>query len=295
MISSPLRINSTKLPLANTLVLYMRGPRSPRTWLERALREAEDAATEIVTTGTTTDAMEQLRRAACDVVIIDHDFDHGELLELILTIRAATHEGLPILIFGKGVDRNDADTCLGAGATSYLSLEHTTTRELKRQIALAAQQGHQYVELQQLRSWKKQHHEREQREILQVLNEQAKIFAAADSTSLSTFDALESESNLDDLIDDCLELLQATIVMGRGPMKHEVLGFVSAHHNHVGLPSLLRSFSLATKRLVRDRGKRSARHICDRANLLLFEVLIHWPRMTSQQDPHGNLHHHPDL
>ena len=67
------------------------------------------------------------------------------------------------------------------------------------------------------------------------------------------------------------------------------------HGESCSLAQTLHLFTLASQSLVRDRGARSSRHIFNRGNLLLLDLLLHWADPTPRKETHEHHDCHSDL
>jgi DNA-binding NarL/FixJ family response regulator len=266
-------------------LLYVRGPRSPADWLSRALDDCAPYRVRVVETPSLMLALEQLRTEVFDVVLLDCDTTARAPADVLQAIRCSANEHQAVLILGDDDDRRSAAAYLDEGASGYLSLRLTTPHELLWQVTLAAERGRLLAENQQLRAWQRRQEAHEQQETLKLLDEQQAIFRygapRCDYRGLS--DSATESGRSARLAGRYRELLQAYVVMGRGQLTAEVERF-AAELPRDGLPlsQLLDGFTEALRGLVRDRGGRSARHVYDRGNLLLLELLLKWADRAGQ-------------
>ncbi len=277
-------------------VLYILGPGSPETWMQRALGNETDQI-RVTESPALSVALEQLRKQAFDVIVIDRGASDRNAGEVLMAIRANTYEQQPVVVLSERADRDDAADFLMAGATAFLSLRVTTPREFVWQLQAAAAHGRWQREHQQLRAWQQRQIEQEQHEILGLLEEQSTVFGIAarldDEAQASAGTALR---HLPELAVSCRDLLQAYVVMGRGHLGREVERFaVELHNSQTPLARVLQAFTQAIQALVRDRGARSSRHVYNRGNLLLFDLLLRWSDLPPRKETHEPVRHHSDL
>lgn len=282
-------------------LLYVLGPRSPKGWLQQTLHQSSAHEIEVRETPLLPTALECLRESAFDVVVIDQDASERSPREVVTALQSGTSELQPIVVFAAGTDRTRATVYLEAGASCYCSLGNTTAQELVWQLHDVRQQSQIAGEQKQLSDWRTRHEAKQHDEILKLLAEQRSIFGFADR--------LRSESTIDDaapcfeeLRRSCADLLQAYVVMGRGQLANEVRHLASQlHDDQVSLPRLLQCYAAALTDLVQHRGARSARHVFDRGNLLLLDVLLQWadrlslPNSPLENRVHGSFDHRADL
>jgi len=276
------KIVSSELALSETAsrgalhLLYVLGPRSPKGWLKKTLHQSSAHEIEVRETPLLPTALECLRESAFDVVVIDQDASERTPREVITALQSGTSDLQPIVVFAAGTDRAQATAYLKAGASCYCSLGNTTAQELVWQLHDVRRKSQVAGQQKQLSDWRTRHEAKQHDEILKLLAEQRSIFGFADR--------LRSETQIDDaapcfeeLRRNCADLLQAYVVMGRGQLASEVRHLASQlHQDQVSLPRLLQCYAAALTDLVQHRGARSARHVFDRGNLLLLDVLLQW-------------------
>ncbi len=233
--------------------------------------------------------LERLREQAYDVVVIDRDASDRPATDLLLAIHASTHQQQAVLILADGGDRLEATDYLMAGANAYLSLHQTTTQELVWQMHSAVLFSRQQVENIRLRARQQRYGEQEQREVLSLLEEQATIFRLA---SRPGHEPDRSSAHVtEELTQDFQELLQAYIVMGRGNIGTEVTRLADRIRDaSCSIAEILNRFTIALESLVRDRGTRSARHVFNRGNLLLLDLML----TITDRVPLRKTHEHHD-
>ena len=277
--------------------IYVLGPHSPRGWLDEALAQSHHCSYDITETPALSVALDMLREQPFDVVLLDADANDRSLPEVIKTVRGQTHEFQPVLILADGDDRREAGACLEAGAKAFISIKSATNRELAWHVETAAINGHDQRELVRLRSIQQRHAEQQQSELIRLLDEQISIFTTAANLRRHQDDnGSEAEARLPLLIDQCRELLKAYVVMGRGHLADEIHRFANELYDHkIGIAMLLQGFSSAIQELIHDRGTRSARHVYDRGNLLLLDLLLQRADANAYRDNHESVNHHSDL
>jgi DNA-binding NarL/FixJ family response regulator len=292
------RVGASPAPLD---VLYLLGPASPRGWFARALSN-QPTPIEVRDCPSLAVGLEQLRAAPYDVVVLDRDVSDRPPAETMLAIQTSTHELQAVVVLSDDHQRHDAAEFLSGGAAAYLPLRTTTPAELAWQLQAAAERTVLRRENQQLRAWQQRHAEREHEAILELLKEQAAVFQAAARGDTSTHHtALGPPQLADRLREQCRELLQAYIIMGRGHLAGEVRRFTDRlHTEQIPLTEILETLNEAITRQAADRGSRSFRHIFNRGNLLILDVIVQWnARLPNAPLPIGDtyeaVNHRSDL
>jgi hypothetical protein len=279
-------------------VLYIAGPLSPRDWLPKALSDGAAGAIDVTVTPSLLVGLEHLREQAFDVVVVDRDASDRSAADLMLAIHASTHEHQSVLVLSDHHDRTEAADYLLAGAAGYLLLHLTTIQELIWQLHSAAQLARLQVENQRLRSWQERYREHEQTEVLGLLDEQSQLFAIAaglreHSASSGPLDAKTESIRLQQAF---RELLQAYVVMGRGQLTGEVQDVVNRlHAESHSLAATLHAFTKALRSLVQDRGARTSRHVLNRGNLLLLDLLLKWADRQPRREANEHFRRHSHL
>jgi DNA-binding NarL/FixJ family response regulator len=278
-------------------VLYILGPLSPREWLERALDDGAAGAVQVTVTPSLNVGLEQLREQAYDVVVIDRDASDRPAADLLSAIQAGTDEHQAVLILADGEDRGEATNYLLAGASGYLGLRHTTTRELVWQLHAAAEQSQLQRDHRRMQTWQSRADQLQQQEVLGLLQEQITRFTWAARREDPRYPGTRtSRETPHDWPQTCRELLQAYLVMGQGHLADEVGRLADRlHDKSESLPSLLLAFAQAMHDLVQDRGTRSARHVVHRGNLLLFDLVLAWADRHSARTANEHFHRRSGL
>jgi hypothetical protein len=278
-------------------VLYILGPLSPRDWFERALDDGAAGDIQVTVTPSLSLGLEQLRERSYEVVVVDRDASDLAATDLLAAIHAGTHEHQAVLILAEGESRVDATDYLLSGANGYLCLRQTTTRELVWQLHAAAEQSRTQRQYQRLQARQSHADQIQKQEVLSLLEQQISRFTwatrredtprlAADRLTTSPSDGRQSGR----------ELLQAYLVMGQGQMADEVQRLAARIQSRgESLPAALLALAEAMHELVQDRGTRSARHVIDRGNLLMFDLVIAWASRLPARTAHEHFDRRPGL
>ena len=251
-------------------VLYVPGPRSPSNWLAKALETEPECQVQLVEVASFAVALERMREETFNVVLIDYDADDRERFELVDAVRAGSHAFQPVIILGEAPDSQIATECYELGADAYIAVQITTPRELIWRIARATQRERISTENDQLRRRQQRQKTLERDETLKLISEQESIFACH---SVSSDD--QNHPKPEWLEAELRELLQAYVVMGSGNMLKELDRFTRRVQEH-GLPRsvVTRAFSAVMRAVIEELGTRSSRHVYNRGNLLLLDLMF---------------------
>jgi DNA-binding response OmpR family regulator len=288
-------------------VLYITTLHRTGGWLAEAF--AADCATEIwlkealgVTAG-----LAHLRDEVFDAVLVSHEPGVLDALDLIEGLRAGGNEE-PMIVLGTVPSAETAALCYEVGADAYCCVAETSTRSLLWTFARAIERHQLVREHRRLVQMEQQRLAHEHQEAERLLAEQRALIAeleliregnacAIDAAEASTrvqgsgFSALSLESSAlnpeprtlnaqcdlpERLVEHYREMLRAYVVMGAGNLADEM----------TTLASLLAEAGISARRtmqlhvhvleeLVGSLGNRSARHVMNRADLLVLEVMAH--------------------
>lgn len=260
-------------------VLFITGTLRGGNWLAKAF--SGDSACQVklehvvgIATG-----LARLRDDVYDVVLLQHDQETLDAPEVLGTVRTASREDQPILVLGSEPEEHLAALCWEAGGDGYLCLKHTTTRMLLWKIALARERHLLIAENRRLRQARQHQLTLEHDEATRLLCQQRQLLEELLSLSArvrSKDHLCHDVSSIPPLLAaHYRELLRTYVIMGTGNLAEELQNlaelFVRAglgpHHvMHVHLHVL--------EEMVRGLGARSARHVMNRADLLILETVI---------------------
>jgi CheY-like chemotaxis protein len=257
-------------------VLYISTVSRAGAWLAEAF--AADSAAEVLLEEVTgqTAGVERLREEVFDAILVSHEPDELDALDLIEGYRTGGAEE-PIIVLGTPAEAEMAVLCYEAGADGYVCVDTCMTRHLIWVAALAVQKRQLIQENRRLRQSERTRLQREQDEARRLLEEQCAAvedFRAAPSRAGggATRDVpLPSE-----LIAHYRELLRTYVIMGSGNLADElrrlarllVAGGISARQT-------AQLHLTVVAEMIQGLGARSGRHVMTRADLLLLEVMMH--------------------
>jgi DNA-binding response OmpR family regulator len=288
-------------------VLYVTTLHRTGGWLAEAF--TADSATQVsleeaigVTAG-----LARLRDEVFDAVLLSHEADVLDALEFVEGLRAGGHDE-PMIVLGTEPSAELAAEAYEVGADAYCCVAETTTRSLLWTFARAIERVQLMRENRRLVQLERQRLTQEHQEAERLLAEQraliveleriregAQQFAhdalvddernnETDGTGASPASLVRSmaaaaptQCDLPErLVNHYRELLRAHVVMGVGNLAGEM----------TALAALLAEAGISSQRtmqlhvhvledLIGSLGNRSARHVMNRADLLVVEVMAH--------------------
>ena len=267
-------------------VLFITGTLRAGNWLAKAFHS--DAACEVSFEHVVGLAagLARLRDEVYDVVLLQHDSETLDAPELLGTVRTAGHEDQAILVLGYEPEEQLAAACYEAGADGYVCLKHTTTRMLLWKIAIARERHLLLAENRRLRQEREHQLVLEQEEASRLIAQQRQLLVEllTGQTSGRGQRLVETTRHWTDSITGIppllathyRELLRTYVIMGSGnlgPELHQLaelfaqaaLGPFHVLHIHIHV----------VEEMIRGLGTRSARHVMNRADLLVLETVIH--------------------
>ena len=291
-------------------VLYVTTLHRTGGWLAEAF--AADCAAEVwlkeaigVTAG-----LANLREEVFDAVLISHEPGVLDALELIEGLRAGGNDE-PMVVLGTTPSAEMTAVCYEVGADAYCCVAETTTRSLLWTIARAIERCQLVREHRRLVQTEQQRLAHEHQEAERLLAEQRALIveleslrdarggewekgrwgepsytAGKESTPLPPSPSpslVESGAqNLihcdlpEKLIAHYREMLRAYVVMGAGNLADEMtmLANLLAEAN-VSAQRTMQLHVRVLEELIGSLGNRSARHVMNRADLLVLEVMAH--------------------
>ena len=263
--------------------LYISTPSRAGAWLAEAF--AADSAAEILLEEVTGQAagVERLREEVFDAILVSHEPDELDALDLIEGYRTGGAEE-PIIVLGMPAEAEMAVLCYEAGADGYVCVDSCTTRHLIWVVALAVQKRQLVQENRRHRQAEQTRLGREQEEARRLLEEQRA--AVEDFRAVGQIANLPKPRQVSNLPHDVLlpaellahyrELLRTYVIMGSGNLADELRRLarllVSAG---VSARQTAQLHLAVVAEMIQGLGARSGRHVMTRADLLLLEVMMH--------------------
>lgn len=290
-------------------VLYITTYQRTGGWLAEAF--AADSASDVVLEEAVGAAagMERLRDEIFDAVLIDHEPEQLDALELLAGVRTGSSDE-PIIVLGTKSESEMNALFYEVGGskllTAYLCINSTTTRTLIWTVARSIEHHNLTRENRRLLQADRQRRAQEHQEAERLLQQQWNltrdlhvISPSGDSQAASLNDTVNdtvqnhqtpndhlvstnagSQSQRVELPEEFVshyrELLRAYIIMGSGNLANEMS--MLAKLLVVAGISARQAMSMhlqVLEELVHGLGSRSARHVMTRADLLILEVMVH--------------------
>lgn len=277
-------------------VLLVTTQRRTGCWLAEAF--AADGAAQIVleeVVGVTA-GLARLRDEVYDAILVSHDPGVLDAVGLVEALRGGGSDE-PLIILGSQPAQELDAVCYEAGADDYCCVAETTVRGLLWKFARAIERFTLVRENRRLVQGERQRLQQEHREAERLLEQQRALICDleelcdgasggawprtahgdADRRARAAHRASGAAEELPaELVDHYREMLRAYVIMGAGNLADEMstLSDLLASANS----SAQRTMQLhvhALEELVQGLGNRSARHVMNRADLLVLEVMGH--------------------
>ncbi len=288
-----------KPPIAGVLparikVLYITTLHRTGGWLTEAF--AADSAAQILleeVVGVTA-GLSRLRDEVFDAVLVSHEPGVLDALDLVEGLRAGGNEE-PMILLGS-LPAQDIDAlCYEVGADDYCCVAETTVRGLLWKFARAIERGQLVRENRRLVQAERQRLQQEHLEAERLLDQQRAVIADLETigsgTKTQPRDVADVEGSLAHSATGCShvqldlpatlichyrELLRTYVIMGAGNLADEMADLAEMLANaNVSAQCAMQLHVHVLEELVQGLGNRSARHVMNRADLLVLEVMGH--------------------
>ncbi|MEN6450899.1 MAG: hypothetical protein ABFC96_10440 [Thermoguttaceae bacterium] len=257
-------------------VLYIATRQRTGGWLAEAF--AADSASQVVLEEAIGMAagMARLRDDAFDAVLVSHDADELNALDMIEGYRAGGADD-PIIVLGMQSEQEMAALCYEVGADGYICVHSATTRNLIWVIARAVQRHQLVAENQRLALAEQARLQREQDEASRLLDQQRTLLAEAEPGRRGEPSELPPlECMPEELVAHYRELLRTYVIMGSGNLSKELRCLAGLLVTAgVTAQQVVQLHLHVLEELVHGLGSRSTRHVMNRADLLALEVMLH--------------------
>ena len=213
----------------------------------------------------------RLRDDTFDSVLISHEPPELDALELLDAIRAGGGDDQPVIVLGSQSEQEMAAISFEAGADAYACVGTVTTRALIWMVARAIERRRLLAENRRLLQAETHRRELEQDESHRLLEQQRAI---ANDRSGSVNDR-NSDHLPNQLVSHYRELLRTYVIMGSGNLATEmhlltdllVAARVTGH-------GAIQLHLQVLEEMIQGLGSRSARHVMNRADILVLEMMI---------------------
>jgi len=280
---------------ARMKVLYITTPRRTGDWLAEAF--ASDSASRILLKEVVGESagLERLRDEVFDAVLLSHEPGELDALDLVEGLRAGGNEEPMIVLGRESAEQLDA-LCFEVGADDYCCVTETTVRGLLWKFARAIQQLQLRRENRRLVQSERQRLQQEHREAERLLDQQRALITdlqgltgsevGSDPAATITVEGclaktattrIDSPDSLPTpLIAHYRELLRTYVIMGVGNLSKEMAELAELlAMSGVSAQRAMQLHVWVLEELVQGLGTRSARHVMNRADLLVLEMLGH--------------------
>lgn len=270
--------------------LYVSGAQQTGGWLAHAF--AADSASEVVLEEVIGGqaGLKKLRDEVFDAVLISHDPGELDGLELVEALRGGGSEE-PVVILGVESEHELAALAYEAGADAYVCVNLATTRALIWTVARAIERHTLIHENRQLRQADQHRLQMERNEAQRLLEQQQALIddlealrngeassgrCAAGAQPPAAMPAPVHFSPPAQLITHYRELLRAYVIMGAGNMVDEIGRLAKLFSTaDISADQTMQLHLLALEELLRGLGNRSTRHVMNRADMMVLEVMLH--------------------
>lgn len=266
-------------------VLYVTTPQRTGSWLAEAF--ATDSASDVVLEEALglAEGVGRLREEVYDAVLVGHDHEQLDALELLAALRAGGSTE-PLVVLGAESEQEMAALVYEAGGDAYVCVHTTTTRTLIWTVARAIERHQLLRENSRLAASEEQRLQKDRDEAQRLLDQQRELVRELDGDASKQDDPDEVAGEDEPAVARCplpaplvglyRDLLRTYVIMGSGTLAGEM----------EKLASLLATAGISARRtldlhlvvleeLIRGLGNRSTRHVIARANLLVLEVMVH--------------------
>lgn len=273
-------------------VLYITTPRHRGDWLAEAF--AADSASQILLREVIGKAagLACLRDEVFDAVLLSHEPGELDALDLVEGLRAGGNEE-PMIVLGAEPPQQIDALCYEVGADDYCCVTETTVRGLLWKFARSIRQVQLTRDNRRLMQAERHRLQQEHREAERLLSQQRamvsdlKVLSEGGSTDASETESVEgclaksaavsAESPVGfsaPLVAHYRELLRTYVIMGVGNLSKEMSALADQlTMSGVSAQSVMQLHLQVLEELVKGLGTRSARHVMNRADLLVLEML----------------------
>lgn len=269
-------------------LLFIPGSDQPVAWFAKALAVDSGSKVRLEQASSLAQGLARLRDQVFDAVLIIHDSDENDALSILDAIRTGSSDDQPIVVLGRLPAEELSVPCYEAGGDAYLCLEHTSTRLLLWEVARAIQRHQMSVENRRLQQLSQQRLRLERDETGRLLRQQRAMVSGEDSERLADVtvgqqwgktcaqEGVEVTSLPSPLVAHYRELLRTYVIMGCGNLAEEMTRWARQLVNEdVTAQQVMKMHLSVVEQMVKGLGSRSARHLMNRADLLIMEIMIH--------------------
>ena len=263
---------------------------TPREGSDLASVLATDTATEVVLHEAVgaSEGMALLRDEIFDAVLINHHPPELDALEVLDGVRAGSSDDQPIIVLGSESEQELLAPCFESGADGYLCTKTATIRSLLWLIARAVERHRLLAENRRFAQDHKHRRQLEHDESSRLLLQQRELIESVVRNRMTEAASIVGHSVTSaacqthvsqlpsELWDHYREMLRTYVIMGSGGLHDEVKRLAQLLvSSEITSQQVMQLHLAVLERMVQDLGSRSARHVMNRADLLLLEILLH--------------------
>lgn len=262
------------LPLS-VRALYVASVSRPPHWLASAWQADSASNVDFLTATCMADALARLRDEVFDAVFISHEPPEVDALELVEAMRAGGSEEQAIIVIGSAAEQEMSALCFEAGADDYACADTCTPRELLWTLTRSLDYRRLIAENRRLRQLETHRRELEQDESHRLISQQKRLIENQVAASC-TARIRSPEEFPPQLVDHYRELLRTYVIMGSGNIAKELQELVKLQLSAgtTAQEAMLLHVHVLEE-MVQGLGNRSSRHVLNRADVLILEMMIH--------------------
>lgn len=272
-------------------MLFVTGHHRTGAWLAEAFASDSASEVELFEVDSMSSGLARLRDEMFDAVLISHEPGELDALELLEALRTGSSDEQPVIVLGNQSEQEMAALCFEVGADAYICVNTTTIRTLIWQVSRAMERHRLISENRRLMHSRRHQLQLEHDEADRLLQQQKVLIADLDKVHdegrCEESFAGENHQRVTPVIEESLalpevlinhyrELLRTYVIMGAGNLSAEMhsLGDLLASAGVSAQQAMLLHLRVLEE-MIRDLGNRSARHVMNRADILVLEVMIH--------------------
>ncbi len=270
-------------------VLFITGPLRTGSWLAEAFAADSASDVQLVESVGIATGLAKLRDELFDAVLVSHEDGGLDALEVLDAIRAGSSDEQPIIVLGDQSEQEMASLCFESNGDAYICVHTTTTRTLIWQVARAIERHALIAENRRLQQSHRHRLRLEHGEANRLLQQQRAMIDNLAAICLDDGDRNEDQGTESGTLSISLaeelppeltrhyrELLRAYVIMGSGNMTDEMDQLAELLASAAITPQqAMRLHLLVLEEMISGLGSRSARHVMNRADMLILEVMIH--------------------
>lgn len=256
-------------------LLFICGPQCRGGWLAEAF--ASDSACDVTLESSTgvAEGLGRLREELFDAVLIGHEPGEVDALEVMDAIRAGSSDEQPVIILGDEPRRMMESLCYEAGADAYLHIEETTTRALIWTVSRAMERHELVAENRRLQQAHRHRLQLEHDEVSRLLEQQRRMLCSDPADPCQPALQRLASPLPAELRGHYRELLRSYVIMGSGNLREEMRALAELLARAQMSPRQMMALHVSVlDEMVEGIGSRSARHVLNRGDMLILEMMI---------------------